>query len=258
MQREDIRFGDGEAGTVWLDVEVHNTGSARSKATGMSVGVAPFGAFVESEPVGVLEVPSVPAGGSRVVSARFRRRPDEGLEPVGDVGRWRKRAAGNAAWRASQERYSLQVMQMEFMRDIQSLQGGTGTSTTSWAGNFDVHIGESAAERHCSSAVKLEAGKRNWAVFVVGRGPGTFRFDFLGDGRAWGPALWTPGSNLAPQKWVGLAGESPVILRVAPPEGTTEGLLAVSVEQRSSGKCALVEFGFGVDCIPPRCFRSPG
>ena len=47
-----------------------------------------------------------------------------------------------------------------------------------------------------------------------------------------------------------------VTLIVRPPVDVTEGLLAVEVEKRSTGKKAFVEFGFGVDTIPPRCFRS--
>jgi hypothetical protein len=53
-----------------------------------------------------------------------------------------------------------------------------------------------------------------------------------------------------------LSPRSMISLSVTPPSGTTKGLLAVGVTREETGQRALVEFGFGVDTIPPGCFRS--
>ena len=295
VRREDIRFGDLGPGLVWLEVEVHNRGGSASVPTPMQVRVAPFGAFVASEPLEVLAVPSISPGTSMTLRAAYRVRPDGGLAKRG--GLWPSARWGDVsrhrdlAW----DRPQAETFGPNWSRDLaldpsrgrghDTAEEGAGAdlilratarnralgavvkrlrelvkvapeASLSWAGNFDVHIGSTEAERHIMRAIRLTPGKSNVAMFVVGERPEDFVFDLQGEATAWDAALLRDGSELSLGSPHTLPGGAPVFLRVTPPAGTTEGLLAVGVTRQATGKRALVEFGFGTGTIPPGCFRD--
>ncbi len=56
-----------------------------------------------------------------------------------------------------------------------------------------------------------------------------------------------------PGEWHQFA-KKPIKLTIKPPEGAKEGCLAVEVIRESTGKSAMVEFGFGASAIPPGCY----
>ena len=239
IAREDIIFFNRSRDLVQLEVTVHNRGEAVSRPAWMRVNAAPLGAFVDSKPVARLRVPGIPPGGSALVSTTF-------LTGI------RSRRGGRAQ------------LPGDPLRPFDPRR-------VHWAGNFDVHIREESAERHCAAAIRLQPGVENFALFFVGQEPDSFRFNFLGDGASWFPTLelgsgsarrallgnpTPPGSKIKPGSWWKWRMTHDVTLIVRPPVDVTEGLLAVEVEKQSTGKKAFVEFGFGVDTIPPRCFRS--
>ena len=290
VRREDIRFGNLGPGLVWLEVEVHNRGGSASVPAPMQVRVAPFGAFVASEPLEVLTMPSISPGTSTILRAAYRVRPDGGLAPHGgrrpgarwgdasrhrdlawdrpqaetfgldrgqDPSRGRDRdTAGEGADLLLSALGRLLARGRRFMSGLQDQAGVVPDASICWAGNFDVHIGSAEAERHIMRAIRLESGKSNLAMFVVGERREDFVFDLQGEATAWDAALLLDGRELSLESPHTLRDRSPVLLRVTPPAGTTEGLLAVGVTRQATGKRALVEFGFGTDTIPPRCFRD--
>ena len=239
IAREDIIFFNRSRDLVQLEVTVHNRGEVVSRPTWMRVNAAPLGAFVDSQQVARLRVPRISPGGSTQVSTTLST------------------SARSPRMRDAQ-------LPADSLRQFDSRRAN-------WAGNFDVHIGEESAERHCAAAIRLQPGVENFALFFVGQGLDSFRFNFLGDGESWSPTLelgsasarrallghrTTPGSLIQPGRWWKWRMTHDVTLIVRPPAGVSKGLLAVEIEKRSSGKKAFVEFGFGVDTIPPRCFRS--
>ncbi len=226
VSREDIEFWDLDEDTVRLQVRVHNRGARPSVATRMSIGAAPLGAFLDSVPMGRADIPPIPPGGSTVVTADF---PRDDL-PESSSSRKDSHLLG--------------------LRSEASLPCG-------WVGNFDIHVSDVGAERHCARLVALTAGRINLAFFQTGTGTRDhYLFRFLGDQSwAWNPRIVWRGSPLPTEEPVAIT-RAFLQLLIEPQEGTTVGCLAVEVTQESTGKVALVEFGFGVDAIPGRCFRS--
>jgi hypothetical protein len=268
VQREDIRFGNIKPGLVWLEVEVHNRGTRASMVAPMEVRVAPFGAFVTSKTLEVLVVPSIPAGSSTIVRTLYQDDGNGNLSRTGAAGRrgalkldrLRRQQDPQSALQSSSSERGFR----EAVKRLLEQAGGTGielvhavlSGTARWAGNFDVHIGTAEAERHVASAIQLVPGKRNVAMFFVGRRTENFIFDLQGDAAEWNAGLFEIMGVLplgTPQR---LSPRSMISLSVTPPSGTTKGLLAVGVTREETGQRALVEFGFGVDTIPPGCFRS--
>lgn len=281
VQREDIRFGNLRPGVVWLEVEVHNCGERASQEAPMEVRVAPFGAFVASRPLEVLVVPSIPPGSSTVVRTTFQEDWDGELAPVDAVDRStgvaaanrhralarehaRKGASEGAGERHSAVESTLAALRQRVLDSVVGIRSVTDMlrrlvrapagQSICWAGNFDVHIGSAEAERHVMRAVRLEAGELNIAMFVVGERAEDFVFDLQGGAASWQASLVMGLQELPLGRPQALLPRSMVFLKVTPPAGTTEGLLAVGVTRQATGKRALVEFGFGLDTIPPGCF----
>ncbi len=292
VQRKDLHFGKRKNGLVWLEIEVHNHGQIASEAQYMHVEHAPFGAFVAGTPVIRILVPPIPPKSSVRVGAEFfdedgslrakaRADQDPSTSPLGGLLRARilvppippKSSVRVGAdffdedgslrrWaRADQEpstsplRGLLRAMTRAGAA-ARALLGAPTKREPVWAGNFNIHLGGQAAERHCAT-IKLQPGATNEALFFVGDRPDQYTFDFLGDGVAWNPTLaFIPDGRgiIEPKKLTRINCLSIVYLSITPPANVRKGTLTVSVTQLSSGKKALVEFGFGVDTIQPQCF----
>ena len=218
----------------------------------MQINAAEFGAFVESTPVAQVAVPPIPPRGQAVIAHEF-----EDPDGRGETGLKR-----------------LPRSRMLPRADVEQAPRRRPHSGRPcvWAGNFDVHVRGAKAERHIARPVGLIAGANNVAAFRVGTGADAYRFRFRGEGVKWKPKLDGdfPGSRtlfnirsaakdrraLNAGDWVSVKDPTWIAMRVIPPDDITEGLLAVAIEQKSSGDEALVEFGFGKDTIPAECFRS--
>ena len=265
VEREDIRFGQEAPGRVWLEVEVHNRGGRVSDPDVLRVNEAPFGAHVASRPVAKLEVPPVPPGGSVRVGATFdedgtgRLRPlDAGAGGVTDPASLLD-VLSQEAWRRLAMPRPLLAMPrpLDDMAPLQRILARIlGRENVAWAGNFDVHIGGCEAERHISSAIRLVSGMENIALFQVGDRAEAFVFDLQGPAGAWEATLSLAGASVPLGVPLDLRPCTWVMLSVSPPAEASQGLLAVGVTRHETGKRALVEFGFGVETIPPGCFRD--
>lgn len=246
VQRKDLHFGKRKNGLVWLEIEVHNHGQIASEAQYMHVEHAPFGAFVAGTPVIRILVPPIPPKSSVRVGAEF----------FDEDGSLRAKARADQDPSTSPLRGLLRAMTRAGAiteAAARALLGAPTKREPVWAGNFNIHLGGQAAERHCAT-IKLQPGATNEAMFFVGDRPDQYTFDFLGDGVAWNPTL----AFIPDGRGIG-DGQEPgechiVYLSITPPANVRKGTLTVSVTQLSSGKKALVEFGFGVDTIQPQCF----
>jgi hypothetical protein len=249
VQRKDLHFGKRKNGLVWLEIEVHNHGQIASEAQYMHVEHAPFGAFVAGTPVIRIPVPPIPPKSSVRVGADF----------FDEDGSLRPKARADQEPSTSPLRGLLGAMTRAGAMTEAAARALLGAPTKRepvWAGNFDIHLGGQAAERHCAT-IKLQPGATNEAMFFVGEHPDQYTFDFLGDGVAWNPTLAFIRGGMGiiePKKLTRIDRQSIVYLSITPPANVRKGTLAVRVTQLSSGKKALVEFGFGVDTIPPQCF----
>lgn len=223
VEREDIVFHTGADGRVHLEVTVHNPGPVPTPAATLRVRAAALGAFLRSRTVARLAVPPIPPFGQTLVSTVLQALAPETAPHL----------PADPLRRADPNRLS-------------------------WAGNFDILVGDATAERHAAGHVRLAAGCQNIALFEVGSGKDAYRFEFDGEGRSWDPLLFcrrVATSFLAPGEWYPFARTQPVVLRVTPPEDVAAGRLAVLVTQQSTERQAQVEFGFGCEAIASRCFR---
>ena len=259
INREDISFETLPGRVVLLSVTVHNDSDKPSEPSTMRVNAAPLGVFLPSREVGKVAVGKIPPRGKRVVKSAYAAPMSEG---VSEREREKERGLRKASIRLLKSlgiqlpNEDLEVLPLEslmsrLMAGVLKVAWGLPDGCC-WAGNFDVHVQGASAERHCQGPVQLLAGKPNGAAFRVGDGKeDRYRFQFLHDceTRNWEFELiklttgdWHPMT----QTWVSFS--------IKPPEGTTQGCAAVEVTRESTGKSAMVEFGFGTDTIPPGCY----
>ena len=110
-----------------------------------------------------------------------------------------------------------------------------------FAGNLNVHVKGISVERHCGS-LRLRRGARNVSMFHVGDGTDAYRFEVGGVPTGWDVQLfgW---EDIEPERWY--SGECVQCVRMEATdasESTLDERLEVRVEQRSTGRTAIVEF----------------
>lgn len=105
LDRRDIDWRTVAPGVVEVGFRIHNDGTRASEPTTAEVRSAPFGAHRDWSPLQVVEVPSVPAGGSLRVSLRATHaaaegepRPVAGQSAPGSTDRPASLVAAAAAW----------------------------------------------------------------------------------------------------------------------------------------------------------------
>lgn len=239
VEREDIRFSHAEGDSVDLQVTVHNFGQEISEPMEMRISAAPFGAFVPSTEVDRVMVPAIAARSSETIRRRISRLAGIFSFPEGKADESRpeepNREEDPLLW---------------FMWRLTSGRGY-------FAGNFDIHIGAAKAERHLARPTRLDPGRENLAMFVVGDRKDTFQFDFRGVGADhWEPSLFalTAGSIEAHSP-VQLDKREKIIFSFSPDSDCRDAAIAVGVQRISSGQEALVEFAYGEHALKPGCFR---
>jgi len=84
LDRRDIDWRTVAPGVVEVGFRIHNDGTRASEPTIAEVRSAPFGAHRDWSPLKVVEVPSVPAGGSLRVSLRATHAAAEGATAEGE------------------------------------------------------------------------------------------------------------------------------------------------------------------------------
>lgn len=282
VERRGIRFWNVDPTLLRIEVDVHNPGPFPSRPTRLELQVAPLGAFVKWTPLTSVPVPRIEAGQSVTVETTV-------AAPVqGDLGGRVPPRIPLQALDSRDEQPRMPVLVSRLRERILSVFGrllrgtppeaGTGSDLTwdpaallprgsvHWAGNINVLIGHDEVERHQAKALRIDPGKINVVAFFVGEGRDAFQFELQGAGTEWGPKLHrvgdpsTPLSSDVPElslsQWYETERSEIVLLSVRPPEGCRRGKLNVLVTQRSTGRTAIVEFGFSASALGPGCYTA--
>jgi hypothetical protein len=226
--RRDIEFTDVGPRRVRISITVTNLGRNRSRPAPAFIQAAPFGAFVNWQPLTVLTVPPLDPGESTVLQTEAARvvplplgspirvPPGRILTALGfndTQPRSSSGAAGRSPAAARNDGRSAQGSSKLDMRGVfadaltraiekpaqksQQLPASlfdllTGRDTY-WAGNLNVFIGGTDVERHVAKALRIVPGRTNAAMFVVGDGgPECYRFDLVGLTPDWEGAIFDP------------------------------------------------------------------
>src|SRR5262249_36250098 len=127
-------------------------------------------------------------------------------------------------------------------------------------------VGGHAVERHLAQALRIYPGRTNVAMFIVGSGPDAYAFSLTGGGANWDAALFDSrelkslaidprGCSPIPFKeWTAIGQQTLMLLVLRPPEGCSRGTVEVQVEQRSTGRTAVVEFSLDPEAAGPGCY----
>ncbi|MHC5007093.1 MAG: hypothetical protein ACYTGF_07020 [Planctomycetota bacterium] len=269
VDRTGIRFWNSSPDTVTIEFTVRNTGTGRSSPTEAVIQAAPLGAFVAWRDLGRLAVPAVEPGQEIVLRAQAAcdplpapTSPPTGARPQ-RVERARLRTARDLFDRRRPEAVSDPVSLGTLPADpLRALMCGSAH----WAGNLNIFVGRRPTERHMAKALAVRPGRVNVAMFMVGTGSDAYRFHLEGEVASWDTRLLGGYilSRVQPDKeddraipldeWFQVPGQTPVMLSFEPPEDCREGRLDAHVEQQSTGKKAIVEFGFDPSAVGPGCY----
>lgn len=255
ISREDISFETLPGRVVLLSVTVHNDTNEASEPTTMQINAAPLGVFLHSRRVGRVDVPSIAPHKRGVIKSAY-------LAPLLNVLSESEREEEHSKRRASLfllQREDVQIpnRSREVLPTASPISQHTALSAclmgnSCWAGNFDVHVSGASAERHMKGGIRLKTGTQNMGYFQVGDGKrDRYQFEFYGDEHSqnWNPTFL----NLDTGRWHSFAKQI-VLFSLSPPKGAVKGCIAAGVTRESTGKGAMVEFGFGTNTIPPGCY----
>ncbi|MBK8979722.1 MAG: hypothetical protein IPM29_27810 [Planctomycetes bacterium] len=126
-------------------------------------------------------------------------------------------------------------------------------------------LGSTTVERHLAQSLRDYAGRLNLALFCLGRGRDSYRFDLAGDAVAWHVKLChvprlphrlraRATGNLPTDRSREFAGATSVFVGLSPPAAAEHGTLEVHVRRRSSGEEAVVEFDLDARAASPGCY----
>jgi hypothetical protein len=264
----DIQFSNTRPDQVEVRVTVHNTASERSPPTFARIDAAPLGAFVAWRPLAIARIPRLAPNESHVV--RFEAQESR-QRPLGSPDRVPPSRVLTALGQADDDQpprpmsvgtNSGTVTFGRLPADLFKLLGQGGVH---FAGNLNIFIGGRAVERHMSKSLRVDPGKTNLAMFIVGSRPDAYAFDLQGPAAAWDAVLFNmtrshsilPGggeSSIPLRRWVEQTGHSLMILAIRPPANWEEGAVEVHVKQRSTGESAVVEFTLDPAADGPGCY----
>jgi hypothetical protein len=253
---------------VAIEFTVRNAGPGPSSPTEAAIQAAPLGAFVAWRPLGRVAVPALEPGEEVVLRTRATcdpPAPPTQVRPDRTDSALRRIARDLFDRRRPEPRFvpwSLGVLPGDPLRAL-------GLGSIHWAGNLNIFVGRTPMERHMAMALAVRPGRPNMATFFVGLLPDAYRFRFEGEAAAWdakllpvgplarmlGPMDHEHGDRPVPlDEWVELPGTVRMTLAFEPPPDCRAGNLDVHVEQRSTGKEAIVEFGFDPEAEGPGCY----
>jgi hypothetical protein len=269
IDRTGIRFWNSSPDTVTIEFSVRNTGAGRSSPTEALIQAAPLGAFVAWRDLGRIAVPALEPGQEVVLQARAGCNPPPATTspPTSArpqrLERARLRTARDILDRrgtgAISDPVSLGTLPADPMRALMH-------GSVHWAGNLNIFVGRQPTERHMARKLGVQPGRANMALFIVGTGSDAYRFRLEGEGAAWDARLhsgFIPSpaqrdkENNPPVRlgeWFQVSAPTPMMLAFKPPEECREGSLDVHVEQQSTGREAIVEFGFDPNAEGPGCY----
>jgi len=286
VEREDIWFWCSEPGRLTVAVRVHNGGQERSEPTAMQLQTAEFGAFVPWQPLTTVQVPEIEPGDSRELRVQVPA-PPSAWPPTVEASQQRQpdRSRRVPWWRFARKLVALLPWARSGRHETAAIERGADVVRESlplhWAGNINVLVGNRSTERHLSGPLHIEPGHLNMAVFVLGTHRDAYRFDLSGPATGWGAALsrtaasavgltWATVMAQMPRgiaatlldsvnklplgRWIEFPGRELIWLSVAPPVRCKKGWLKVHVEQRSSGREAVVEFSLDPRARAAGCY----
>jgi len=251
VERTDIVFGNVAAERVQIEITVHNRGEFPTPPTLMRIEAAPLGAFVPTRPLASLLVPRLQPGAAHTL--RLQARPQKPMTLGGPD-------------RVPPSRL-LTALAMDDEDDAQ--QPGTlpadildlfAQGSTHWAGNLNIFFAGKEVERHLAQALRIYPGQTNLAMFVVGQRD-TYAFSLHGSGASWKAALFDglscftrKNAPLAQDEWLKIDSGMIMLALCPPPDAAKSGEVEVHVDQRSTGKQAVVEFSLDAKAAGPGCF----
>ena len=261
VAREDIAFHGVSSDAVLIEVTITNAGQGPSLPRLAAVEAAPLGAFVPWRRLGMLAVPALEPGQTTVVrgTARRRRRASLGRPDRVAPAQLLQALAGSRR----PPRMPTAAGLAELPADPFEL---LGQSNPHWAGNLNVFVNRTPVERHLAQALRIYPGRLNLAMFVVGCGADEYAFHLAGDGAHWDAALHNlmgrstlalgveDGDPLREGSWIRIEQQTMMMLSLRPPQDCVQGSALVHVEQRSTGKRAVVEFSLDAHARGPGCF----
>jgi hypothetical protein len=271
-----LTFANVTPTRVRVEIAVSNAGDAPSGPTTLPLSAAPLGAFVPWRPLASLAVPALAPGETRVLRWDATR---PAAKPLGPPDRVPPRALLTALGMGDDPPLAGRAALLRRRR----LTGGgpqtlasralpadpldlLGRPNVHWAGNLNVFVGGRDVERHLAQALRVYPGRTNLACFVVGSGPDAYRFRLEGEGAGWDASLHdlTASGSLLPDRsgegadppgeWVEVDRQRLMILALRPPKGCGTGSVEVRVEQRSTGREAVVEFSLDPAAAGPGCY----
>jgi hypothetical protein len=276
VARTDIDFFNVSPEQVSIEIKVWNRGEAPSPDTFARLMAAPLGAFVPWRPLEVVAVPALEPGEAFQIRTEAIRVAPAVLGPPDRVPPRRlltalasddDRPAPAALQRpARTQPAALRPAAGAAVLPADLFQLLTGRDTPHWAGNLNVFVGGRAVERHLARALRIYPGRVNMAFFVVGSGPDAYAFHLAGEGAAWDATLYDMTSHkslaldmrgsapLAQSQWIDVPGQRLMILALRPPQTCPRGTVEVHVEQRSTGRSAVVEFSLDPAAAGPGCY----
>ena len=227
-ERTDIAWFDSTPEHLSLAISFRNPNREATMPAFARISAAPLGAFVPWQPLRVLPLPALPGGGTTVLRADVTA-PFRGLQP-------RQRRLPGV--------FRSYLRRLGFSLDVTP-------SCTHWAGNIDVLVHDRAVERHMSMGLRLFPGAANVADFRVGDRADDYMFEVTGDILGWSvqlrsvsPLALFRGKPVPLGSWVRFPGQQVLCLVATPPPRCAGGHLDIHVRQRSTGRDAVVEFGF--------------
>jgi hypothetical protein len=266
LERNDINFANITPERVAIAVTLRNRGDQPSEERVAIVQAAPLGAFVPWRPLDAVLVPSLEPGESFTLRLEARRGKPAPLGPPDRLPPQRlltALGAGDGDGRRAAARRRVGAGAVELPADPIELMGRRNPH---WAGNLNIFVNHKPVERHLAQALRIYPGRVNAAMFVVGQRRDQYRFSLAGDGADWDAALYdmaactslrhAPGHTdpVALNQWLPAEGMRLLMLAVVPPARCRQGTVEVHVEQRSTGRLAVVEFSLDAAAAGPGCY----
>jgi hypothetical protein len=251
VERTGIRWFDLDRDRVQITIDVENRSSRRSQPTEMRIAAAPFGAFVPSQPLSTLAVPSIAPGDTARVSLVAQRSRVQPLSlddatPEAIVERQRASSLALPLVNLVSRSPRLPVDLFELLR----------MPSPHWVGNFDVFVRGARVERHCGRGLRLQPNTTNLACFALGSRPDAYRCEIEAPA-SWRIQLRVPRAGqrffdlprhrpVLAGEWFEISGTSYVVAAITTSESESPApsRVGLRVHERSSGKEALVELAF--------------
>lgn len=261
VARSDIEFCDATSECVRIQIKVRNSSDRPSPPRLMSISSAPLGAFLPWRPLVSLTIPSLRPGAKTLVETAATR-----IRPL-PLGRIERIPPGRlvAAFAQHDDADGRSGFKKRVASSIFDL---LDPCRAHWVGNINVFVNYRGTERHLAGGLRVQPGRLNSAIFIVGdsRLSDEYSFRVLGDGIAWESRLFAmplfarslfstcEGIAIEEARWIPASRVRFVNLQFRPPANSRLGKIDVEVTQRSTGRRAVVEFSLDAAAEGPGCF----